>query len=79
MFKPLLAATLGAGLAAASAQAQVVQEGRSTYVHHHRHAAPHHAMTYGSPPHHGVSYGVGSPDPKTTATGGNPGGYSNRN
>lgn len=58
--------------------AQVMREGRSTYLHHHYHAAHHYNMMYGNR-RHGVSYGVGSPDPRTTATGGNAGGYSNRN
>ena len=76
----LVSAALAAGaFTAASAQAAILQEGRSTYMHHHYHAAHHYRMTYGNHRHHGTSYGVGSRDPRTTATGGNAGGYSTRN
>lgn len=76
----LFTLALGTGaLAAVSSQAQVMQEGRSTYLHHHHHATHHYNMTYGNNPDRRVSYGVGSPNPRTTATGGNAGGYSNRN
>ena len=81
MLKGLLvsAAIAATGLFAVSAQAQTLQEGRSTYLHHHYHAAHHYNMTYGNHSHHSTSYGVGSHPARTTATGGNPGGYSNRN
>ena len=81
MLKGLLvsAALVGLGLTAASAQAEMLQTGRSTYLHHHYHAAHHYHMTYGRHHHNGIAYGVGSRDPRTTATGGNPGGYSTRN
>ena len=79
MLKGLLvsAAVAASGLFAMSAQAAPLLEGRSTYLHHHYHAAHHYNMMYGR--HRGTSYGVGSHPPRTTATGGNAGGYSNRN
>ncbi len=67
------AALVGLGLTAVSAQAEMLQTGRSSYMRHH-----HHMMVS----HHrrgGMSYGVGSREPRTTATGGNAGGYSTRN
>ncbi len=81
MLKGLLvsAALVAGGNLAVSAQAETLQTGRSTYVHHHYHAAHHYHMMYGHHHHNGVSYGVGSRDPRTTATGGNAGGYSTRN
>ena len=73
----LFTLALGTGaLVTVSSQAQVMQEGRSTY---HHHATHHHNMTYRNNPDRGTSYGVGSQNPRTTATGGNPGGYSTRN
>ena len=81
MVKGLLvsAAIAATGFFAVSAQAQTMQEGRSTYLHHHYHAAHHYNMMYGAHRHHGTSYGVGDRNPRTTATGGNAGGYSTRN
>ena len=78
MFKGLLlsAAIAATGLFAVPAQAQTFQEGRSAFIHHRGHTAT--RMMYGAP-HRGVSYGVGSRNPRTTATGGNSGGYTTRN
>ena len=80
MLKGLLvsSALVAFGLTAVSAQAATLQEGRSTYMHSHHSAAHHYYMTHRN--HRpGQSYGVGSHPPRTTATGGNPGGYSTRN
>ena len=67
MLKGLLvsAAFIAGGLIAVTAQAGIL-EGRSSSMHHRHY-------------HHSTSYGVGSRTPRTTATGGNPGGYSTRN
>ena len=80
MLKGLIVSTafVAGGLFAMSAQATTLQEGRSTYMHSHYHAAHHYNMMYGHRHHH-TSYGVGSRNPRTTATGGNSGGYSSRN
>lgn len=80
MLKGLLvsAALVAGGTLAVSAQAETLQTGRSTYVHHHYHAAHHYHMTYGNH-NRGVSYGIGGGSHRTTATGGNAGGYSSRN
>ena len=83
MLKGLLVASaiVAGGLLTVSAQAETLQTGRSTYVHHHYHAAHHYHMVNGMHDAHkrGLSYGVGSHPPRTTATGGNPGGYSTKN
>ncbi len=61
-------------------RAEPIQSGRSTYLHHHYHAGHHYEMTHRNHRNDGLSYGVGSGGaPRTTATGGNPGGYSSRN
>ena len=75
MLKGLLvsAALVGLGLTAVSAQAEMLQTGRSSYMRHHHH------MMASRHRHSSMSYGVGSRDPRTTATGGNAGGYSTRN
>lgn len=75
MLKGLLvsAALVGFGLTAVSAQAEILQTGRSSSMHHHHH------MMVSRHRHSSMSYGVGSRDARTTATGGNSGGYSSRN
>lgn len=65
----LVSATLvAAGFTFVSAQAGTPQEGRSSSMHHRHHSA-----------HKSTAYGVGSGTPRTTATGGNAGGYTSRN
>ena len=68
MLKCLLVSTALVAGVSVSAQAGTMQAGRSSSVHAHR---VHH--------NHRVSYGVGGGDHRTTATGGNAGGYTSRN
>ena len=79
MVKGLLvsAALVAGGTLAVAAQAETLQTGRSAYMHSHYRSAHHHMM-FGHR-QHSMSYGVGSGTPRTTATGGNAGGYSSRN
>ena len=78
----VLTATAALSLCSAQAWAEPLQTGRSTYLHHHYHASHHYEMTHRNHRNAdtGTAYGVGSgSSPRTTATGGNPGGYSSRN
>ena len=79
MLKALLVSTalVAGGFSAVSAQADTLQMGRSAYMHSHHHAAHHYMMTH----HHHRQYGAAgaSHDTRSTATGGNAGGYADRN
>ena len=79
MLKGLLVSTalVAGGFIAISAQAETLQTGRSTYLHHHYHGAHHYYMTHRH--HRHYSSAGASHDHRSTATGGNPGGYSDRN
>lgn len=53
-----------------------------TYLHSHHHATHHYQMTYGNHHRSGHApghYAHGDGSHRTTATGGNPGGFSSRN
>ena len=72
MTKPLmLTVALIVGSSSIASAQTTLQTGRSAYTHHHRMHAMHMR-------HHRMSYGVGG-DGRTTATGGNAGGYSSKN
>jgi hypothetical protein len=79
MLKALLVSTalVAGGFSAVSAQAETLQMGRSAYMHSHHHAAHHYMMTHQNHRHYG-SAGA-SHDTRSTATGGNAGGYADRN
>ena len=89
---PLFLALVLAGLAAA-APATAAPTGAAhlsapfdvvpiTYLHSHHHAVHHYGMTYGNHHRSGHApghYAHGDGSHRTTATGGNPGGFSSRN
>ena len=79
MLKGLLLSTalVAGSVFTVTAQAGTLQTGRSTYLHHHHHGAHHYMMLH----HHHRHYSAAgaSHDTRSTATGGNPGGYSDRN
>ena len=78
MTKVLLATTVLAlsGFAAA-AQTAPLEEWNGTYRHHHGHAAHYYEMTHRH--HHSGGYYVVGGHHRSTASGGNPGGYADRN
>ncbi len=79
MLKTLLVSTalVAGGLFAVPVQAETLQMGRSSYMHPHHHGAHHYMMTHQN--HRHVGSAGASRDMRSTATGGNAGGYSDRN
>ena len=71
----MISAALLAGATTLASAETTVLTGRSIAMHHHHHMRMHmrHRMM-----HRSMSYGVGG-DGRTTATGGNAGGYSSKN